>query len=77
MSRIDWLLKGDPTFTITSSKALAIPVRDIVKLERQPVSNPGEGTVYLPGKYVDPYPLRFDPKNVREKLKRIRPPIMP
>lgn len=60
MSRIDWLLKGDPIFTMTSSTALAIPVRDIVKLERQPVSNPGEGTVYLPDGYVDPYPLAFD-----------------
>ena len=77
MSRIDWLLKGDPIFTLRSSTALGIPVREIVKLERQPVSNPGEGTVYLPGGYVNPYPLAFDPKDVREKLKRIRPPIMP
>lgn len=49
MSRIDWLLKGDPTFTITSSKALAIPIRAIVKLERQYIEYvPGSGTVYLP-----------------------------
>ncbi len=49
MSRVNWLLKGDPTFTITSSETLAIPGRAMVKLERQYIEYvPGSGTVYLP-----------------------------
>ncbi len=53
---------------MTSSRALAIPVRTIAKLERQPVSNPGERTVYLPGPYVDPYPYRIDREDIPRYL---------
>ena len=65
MSRIDWLLKGDPIFTMTSSTALAIRVRAIVKLERQYIEYvPGSGTVYLPTS-KDVQPLIGPPSEYR------------
>jgi len=74
MTRIEWLLKGDPLYSLTSTRLISfrIPRQSETTKERSgPGAVPVEGFRGL----VDPYPFRINPDDVPRHLQMPQVPF--